>query len=493
MDKDHWAKVQEIFDAALGMPLSDREPYLIQQCAGQEAILAEVRSLLEADDEIDSQGFRFSPGAEFREQLPSERLQQYVGPYHIREQIGAGGMGVIYKARDTRLDRDVAVKFLPHHYNTTTARERFIQEARAASQLNHPNICTIHDIGENEQGEQFIVMPLYEGETLATRLLRGTLPIGEALAIAIDVAEGLIAAHSQNIVHRDIKPANIMLTPRRTVVLDFGIAKVVDVHLTSPGASLGTLAYMAPEQFRGERTDGRVDVWALGVTLFESVTGTSDITELANFQMGDQAGVSKGLQEVLRNSLSVSLKNRYPSMLDMRDQLVAVRDGVQPPPATTNAALPEEKVLGADLLSELLTSYMGPIAPALVKRATSQAFTFEQVCELLTKELPSESEQSEFKKLAQARWKSHMAGSPLPKGTTQDKSPASGVLLSQARLSEIEAALVPYVGPIAGFLIKETAMRTATWQQFSETLAEHLPDAAERSRLLAQLDHMKGE
>ena len=198
--------------------------------------------------------------------------------YELVGTLGAGGMGVVYKARDTRLQRYVALKFLPPQVGPHgVERERFLQEARAASALDHPNICTIHDIETAEDGRTFLVMACYEGETLQARLRRGAMPVLEALAVGRQLANGLGRAHELGIVHRDVKPSNIFLTTDGTVkVLDFGVAKLVDethLEITRAGTTIGTVGYMSPEQVRGEPADARADVWAIGVTLYEMLTG----------------------------------------------------------------------------------------------------------------------------------------------------------------------------------------------------------------------------
>ena len=203
-------------------------------------------------------------------------IGQTVSHYRILEYLGGGGMGVVYKAQDLKLDRPVALKFLPPELTRNPeAKQRFIHEAKAASALQHPNICTIHDIDQTEDGQIFIVMDLYEGETLKSRIEHGPAGIDEAVEISLQMARGLAKAHEHGIVHRDVKPANVIVTRDGLVkIVDFGLAKLTGLTmLTKVGSTMGTAAYMSPEQARGEEVDQRADVWSLGVVLFEMLTG----------------------------------------------------------------------------------------------------------------------------------------------------------------------------------------------------------------------------
>ena len=199
-----------------------------------------------------------------------------LGHYTVTAQVGAGGMGVVYTAHDPRLKRQVAIKVLtPDLTRDKTAKQRFLQEAKAASALDHPNICTIHEINEIADGQLYLVMAYYEGETLKQRIERGPLAVDDAVDIATQVGQGLAEAHGAGIVHRDIKPANLLIAKGGVVkILDFGLAKLAGTEgVTQTGITVGTVAYMSPEQARGEEVDHRTDIWSLGVILYEMLTG----------------------------------------------------------------------------------------------------------------------------------------------------------------------------------------------------------------------------
>jgi serine/threonine protein kinase/Tfp pilus assembly protein PilF len=201
-------------------------------------------------------------------------IGKIVSHYQILEKLGEGGMGVVYKAEDTKLKRTVALKFLPPELTRDPeAKERFIREAQAASALQHHHICTIHDIDETPDGQLFIVMDCYAGETLKQKISRGPLEIGEAIDLALQIANGLERAHEEGIIHRDIKPANTIVTDRGEVkILDFGLAKLAgQAQLTKDNSTLGTVAYMSPEQLGGKEVDQRTDIWSLGVVLYEMI------------------------------------------------------------------------------------------------------------------------------------------------------------------------------------------------------------------------------
>jgi serine/threonine-protein kinase len=238
-----------------------------------------------------------------------------VAHYQVEARLGGGGMGIVYAARDTKLGRRVALKFLPPQWShDESAKQRFMREAQAASATHHPNICTIHDIGTADGGQLFIVMAHYEGETLKQRLERGPLGMGEAIEIAAQVAEGLAKAHAQGVVHRDIKPGNLMLTEDGVRILDFGLAKFADARLklTLEGSTIGTIVYMSPEQARGEEADTRTDIWATGVVLYEMLAGDAPF----------KGAYPEAISHAIRNDPPPPLRARRSEVSETLEQLV---------------------------------------------------------------------------------------------------------------------------------------------------------------------------
>ena len=237
-----------------------------------------------------------------------------VAHYEILARLGGGGMGVVYRARDTRLGRIVALKFLPPQWSgDDAAKQRFVREAQAASATDHRNICTIHDIGTADDGQLFIVMAYYEGPTLKQRLDAGALPIDEALEVATQLADGLARAHAQGVVHRDIKPGNLMLAEDGVRIVDFGLATFADaLQLTVAGSTLGTAAYMSPEQVRGEAVDARADVWAAGVVLYQMLAG----------HVPFRGAYAEAIAYAIRHDAPAPLREARPEIPEDVEQLV---------------------------------------------------------------------------------------------------------------------------------------------------------------------------
>src|SRR3989440_8959106 len=290
MTSERWQQVNDLFQLAAERAPKERTTFLQTACQGDEGLRREVESLIasyeRAENFIESPAFEVVP-----ELLTDDRAGAIVGEsiahYRIESLIGVGGMGQVYLARDERLGRKVALKFLPERLTANNSQlSRFKSEARAASALNHPNILTVYEIG-TEGNRHFIATEFIEGVTLRATLARRRMSVHAALEIAVQVASALAAAHETGVVHRDIKPENIMLRPDGYAkVLDFGIAKLTeqqpetDSHVfgtttlqTQPGLVLGTARYMSPEQARGQKMDARSDIWSLGVVLYEMVGG----------------------------------------------------------------------------------------------------------------------------------------------------------------------------------------------------------------------------
>jgi serine/threonine protein kinase/Flp pilus assembly protein TadD len=292
MKQEHWEQVREIFDGALEHAPDQRSRFLDDVCANDEEVRREVESLLASLDGAES--FLETPAvAKVADQIAAktEKLEPGTrfGHYEIIGQIGSGGMGEVYLARDKKLDRKVAIKILNERFSREESNlNRFIQEAKAASALNHPNILVIHEIGENEDSN-YIVSEYIEGKTLRDVLKESSLKLGEVLDISIQIAGALVAAHRAHLVHRDIKPENIMVRPDGFVkILDFGLAKLVEEknrsllasenstirqNQTAKGVILGTINYMSPEQAKGEQIDERTDIFSFGIVIYEMLAG----------------------------------------------------------------------------------------------------------------------------------------------------------------------------------------------------------------------------
>src|ERR1700722_12221354 len=347
---------------------------------------------------------------------PSERLiGRTASHYQVIEMLGGGGMGVVYKARDTRLNRAVALKFLPaDREDDEAARERFRREAQAASALNHPNICTIHDIGEmpleGGGGQRFIAMEFLDGQTLERRISGKPLPLHETLELAVEIADALSAAHAEGIIHRDIKTANVFVTKRGTAkVLDFGLAKLTAAGnsdhaylsarppqgavggLTLMGRAMGTLTYMSPEQVRGEELDSRADLFSFGVTLYQMATGVlpfrgedSEVIREAILSRAPEVPshlnpeVPPGLEEIILKALEKDRKFRYQFAAEIRTDLQRLKREISEQ-AALRVAIPRNATITAKeprrpwknrMVSGSIAAVLGvAILMLLVKRA----------------------------------------------------------------------------------------------------------------------------
>lgn len=356
MKPERWKQVDELLEAALECPASERVSFLDRACSGDEELRRELESLLVSDEQAEC--FIESPPAKVAEDLFADNQTkpskgERISHYEVLGQIGSGGMGEVYLARDTGLGRKVALKLLPPSFTADAQlRARFFREAQLASTLDHPNICTIHEVGQSSSG-LFIAMQYVEGITLKQIINSRALKMDALLSISLQAADALAAAHDQGIIHRDIKSTNIIITPRGQVkVLDFGLAKLTDAggrdavgkaesELTRTGAVLGTPSYMSPEQARGLRVDHRSDIFSLGIVIYEMASGDVPFkgksqaetmnavinephTPVAEFNQE----VPARLSAVIDRALSKEPANRYQSMGEMLVDLRQVGRGV---------------------------------------------------------------------------------------------------------------------------------------------------------------------
>lgn len=341
MSPERWNLAAAIFQTARAKRGKDRKSYLQQVCAGDKQLRREVDKLLDEDSKED----KFLEQPLFVEGMTPEAkglVGRRVGHYDIVEKLGEGGMGVVYKARDRKLDRYVVMKFLsPRLRGMREPKQRFVQEAKAASALDHPNICTIHSIDQSPEGQTYIVMAYYEGQTLHATISEGPMDPVKAIGVATQMSRGLGKAHAAGIIHRDIKPANVIVTRDGVAkLLDFGVAKLEGgLNLTLPGVAMGTASYMSPEQTQGKKVDHRTDIWALGVLLQEMLTGEPpfagdtrmDLFRSIAYDPPPPLSVScdpwqPELDRILHKLLAKDLSERYQTMEEVTVDLERVNE-----------------------------------------------------------------------------------------------------------------------------------------------------------------------
>jgi len=360
MTDSTWQKVREIFDSALRRKPEERRKFVNEACGDDRTLLTEVESLLSSLDDADR--FLETPlVAEAADLFAGNgkilEMGQSLGHYEIIKQLGTGGMGEVYLAKDKKLDRQVAVKILNEKFSKDGSNlNRFVREAKAASALNHPNILVIHEIGDSDK-THYIVSEFINGDTLRETFKSKTLELAEVLDIAIQIANALCAAHEARLIHRDIKPENIMIRPDGLVkVLDFGLAKLVEQknrsvlglgdstelqNHTARGVIMGTVNYMSPEQARGKKVDERTDIFSLGVVLYEMITGKAPFagdSVLETFAKLIEhepepirnyvSGVPDEIVQIISKMLEKAPENRYQSVREAADDMKAINSSL---------------------------------------------------------------------------------------------------------------------------------------------------------------------
>src|SRR5438128_1633090 len=394
MKPEHWQRIKTLLQSALEREPGERPAFLAAACAGDESVRKEVESFIISHEPAG--GFIEEPAfevmAESLENNQAEVVGRTLGHYKILESIGKGGMGEVYRARDTRLGRDVAIKVLPPAFSTDADRlRRFEQEARAASALNHPNILVIHDVG-TENGSPYMVTELLQGETLRQRLDTTTIPPRKAIDYALQIARGLAAAHDRGIIHRDLKPQNLFITrDGQLKILDFGLAKLIQPAIplqaeaptmlagahTASGMVMGTAAYMSPEQVRGQAADHRSDIFSFGAVLYEMLTGQRAFRgespiETMNAILKEEPAelleanrnVPAGLERVVSHCLEKNPNERFQSTRDLVFDLEALA-GLSGQSASAALAIPS----GRSSLRRRMSVFLGILVLAAVALA----------------------------------------------------------------------------------------------------------------------------
>lgn len=353
-----WSRVRAHFDELIELTAVERETELERISATDPDLRVALESLIVGDALADKRMKRFefgvkdvllaqTSGAGSSPRAAPGLTGTVISHFQVLEPLGSGGMGVIYRAHDTRLQRDVALKFpLSHYAFDADVKQRFLSEARVVAALDHVNLCSVHEVGETDSGQIFLAMPLYAGETLRARLDRSApLPIDTALEIARQVAAGLACAHAAGIVHRDLKPGNLMLLPDGTVkILDFGLAKLADGGQTHSRALLGTPGYMSPEQLRGTPIDQRADLWGMGVVLYEMLTGKGPFSGEHDFSVvhsvlhdtpdnpsASRPEISRPVEDLVLGLLEKDAGRRYVNAQQVEANIAAIQQGAPMP------------------------------------------------------------------------------------------------------------------------------------------------------------------
>lgn len=505
-----WIRLKPVVEPALELPPEDRPAYVDEVCSADPELREEAWRVLDACERAHhSLGLLDSPAVELAApllELEAESLDSSgeltagvaVGPYVLERHLGAGGMGVVYLARDPRLDRRVALKLLPAWLPVgDEANRRLTAEAKAASKLDHPNIQTVYEIGRTPDERPFIAMAYYEGETLKDRIARGgPLDVGSALEIARQMADGLGAAHRHGIVHRDVKPGNVIVTPEGLVkVLDFGAAKITGHALDHRSKAVGTVAYMSPEQTRGEDVDARTDVWSLGVVIFEMLTGrrpfTGDDVESMMRAVRDERlppleglrpDAPEALVRVVERCLEKDREARFEDAASVAEEVRRAGQGVGVPPTPPRADgawrwSGAAALIGAALVGAVILWPDATPAPGVAASATAVGTAVGDAHPLAVLPLAVSADRPEDEYLSEA----------LTEALIADLHRVEGLDVAT------RGQVVPYrasplsIDQIARILRVETVLSASVWEADEEVhLSVRLLDAASREALWSE-------
>ncbi len=453
---------------------------------------------------------------------------QKIGKYNIIETIGKGAMGAVYKGQDSVIDRIVAIKVVhPHLIDGEQGDDllaRFQQEAKAAARCSHSNIVTLFDFGVNDE-TPFMVMEFIEGLDLRSLLkMGGAISTQQSVQIIDQVLDALQYAHDHGVVHRDIKPANIMvLDSGKVKVADFGVARLESSDLTNAGDMVGTPNYMSPEALRGAKVDNRSDLYAVGIVLLELLTGTrpaagfvdSDtIFDLLEKSSLDRTHKSK-FHDLLVKALDPKPNKRFQNAREFAREVTALLSGQPVSPeaeddlgatvvstrqvlaatkTTPQVSTPTQQTgitIEAGLLGVIeksLATYLGPLSSVLIRKRSSQSVSFEALVSDLAARIPNEQDRQAFVMTVKSQWQNSLSGTGSYSTTAGSRvASGAGISLDPQRQEAITQALAFYLGPLAGKVVKKTARKAGSEEEFLRTLSEKIPDANQRREFIRKI------
>ena len=510
MDPQTWQKIQAIIDEAVELAPEQQAGFVAQQCGDDTQLLYEVNSLLNAEQKSEALFDKVALPDQVDVTKTIGGLRQF-DHYTILCKIDVGGMGIVYKALDSRLDRQVAIKFLsPQFCQSEPLRKRFLSEARIISKIDHPNICVIFDVGETDDQALYLVMPFYDGCTLREHIKQQPLAPVQVIDIMIQVCEGLTAAHQQKIIHRDIKPANIMLTASGVAkILDFGIAKISGDDNTRTGEALGTVAYMSPEQLTGKPVTISTDIWSLGVMLFELISSVRPYTANSSFELAHiiltkpRLALAQfieqpepALEAILDKALALEPQERFLSVLEMADALRALATSMGSTSAWlrteagptiddghgTWASAPQITIDTQELIRLELARYVGPLANVLINGALARHHSVKELCQALAESIDQPADRAAFLGHID-QW----SMSSYAHQSSSATAPNQQTLPDQQVLDHIETEMTRILGPIAGTLLKRAVARSQTVDELAAAIGNCFEEDGERELFERQL------